>query len=199
MSDDVQVALIQAAVPFLGLALLVALVVVNRAALRGMLGRATRVTFAGVGIEVAADGLRHAARPVSAAVSQRLRERALRLADRTAGMRVLWADDEPLGNSAERSFLRAAGAVVVNVTSTAAALEQLELDDWDVVVTDFSRGGDEGAGIELATQARAKGIVVPFVGYVGTSVPGTPAPFHSVQSTPDGLIDAVLDLADRRA
>lgn len=53
--------------------------------------------------------------------------------------RVLWVDDRPANNEAERGTLRTHGIVFDNVVSTAEALEQLLNERYDLVITDFGR------------------------------------------------------------
>lgn len=200
MSTEVIVALIGAAAASLGIVLVVAVVIANWKAIGRLLDRTTKVSMSGVVLEFAARELQDSKdRPVSAVVSERLRSRADRLRDRVTGMRVLWVDDKPLGNSAERAFLRAAGAVVVNATSTEAGLSALDTDDWDLVITNFRRDEEPREGISFQEQAEKRGHGVPFVGYVGRARRPYPSGFLAVVDQPEELIDRVLDLADRRA
>lgn len=53
--------------------------------------------------------------------------------------RVLWVDDKPANNEIERRTLRAHGIVFDNVVSTAEAIEQLENESYDLVITDLGR------------------------------------------------------------
>ncbi len=175
-------------------------VAVNWGAISKLMERTTKVSAGGMVLEFAARELRDSKdRPVSALVSDRLRSRADRLAGRTEGMRVLWVDDTPLGNSAERGFLRAAGVTVVNAMSTQAGLAALDTDDWDLVITNFRRDDDPREGILFQERAEARGHGQPFVGYVGSARRPYPSGFAAVVDRPEDLIDHVLDVADRRA
>jgi len=53
--------------------------------------------------------------------------------------RVLWVDDKPANNEIERRTLRPHGIVFDNVVSTAEAIEQLENESYDLVITDLGR------------------------------------------------------------
>jgi CheY-like chemotaxis protein len=53
--------------------------------------------------------------------------------------RVLWVDDRPANNEAERKWLRPHGIVFDCVVSTDEALEQLAAESYDLVITDLGR------------------------------------------------------------
>lgn len=53
--------------------------------------------------------------------------------------RVLWIDDKPTNNEGERRLLRQHGIVFDNVVSSAEALEQIELERYELVITDLGR------------------------------------------------------------
>lgn len=53
--------------------------------------------------------------------------------------RVLWVDDKPSNNEAERKWLRPHGLVFDCVVSTDEALQQLESETYDLVITDLGR------------------------------------------------------------
>lgn len=53
--------------------------------------------------------------------------------------RVLWIDDKPSNNEFERKWLRPHGLVFDCVVSTEEALEQLENESYDLVITDLGR------------------------------------------------------------
>lgn len=200
MTTEVWVALIGASAALLAVGLIVVIVIANWRAIGGLMERTTKLGVGGLVLEFAARELRDSKeRPTTAIVSERLRSRAQRLADRTTGMRVLWVDDKPLGNAAERGFLRAAGMTVVNAVSTQAGLAELDSDDWDLVITNFTRGDEPREGILFQQQAEATGHSQPFLGYVGHALRPFPSGFVAVVDQPEDLINHVLDIADRRA
>ena len=53
--------------------------------------------------------------------------------------RVLWVDDRPSNNESERKTLRPHGIVFDNVVSTDEAVEQLQNESYDLVITDLGR------------------------------------------------------------
>ena len=66
--------------------------------------------------------------------------------------RVLWVDDKPANNERERKFLRPDGIVFDNVVSTAEAIEQLQSESYDLVITDLGRqGSSDGSSTAGAT------------------------------------------------
>jgi CheY-like chemotaxis protein len=202
VSNDVWVALIGAVVPFLLLVLGVVLVVIHRKDLGRLVRGASRIKVGLVEVEVAAELLAtRGRRRISRVVAERLARRAAFLADELAGRRIVWVDDQPLWNAAERTFLRTAGLVVTNATDTDGALADLGLDDVDLVITDIDRPEGSAAGVELAARMRERGYDQPIVGYIGHVDRARPLPRHfaALTDTPDELITAVLDILDLAA
>lgn len=199
MSDEVAGALVGAAVPFLLLVLGVVLLIAYWKDLRRLVRNASRIKVGGFELDVAQSTLAASKqRPVSKVVAARLARRAAVIAEDLAGRRVLWVDDEPHGNAAERKFLRAAGLVVTNAVDTGAAMAHLEQDDVDVVITDLRRGDDLQAGEALAKRMRSRGFEQPIVGYIGEVDHSRPLPAHfrALADAPDELISTVFDIIE---
>lgn len=185
-----------------GLLFVVIVVTLNRERLQVLLTRITRVNVAGVQVDLATDDLRNARpeQPVTERSATLLEARIARNVAAVRGRRVLWVDDDPKGNRAERRFLRSAGVWVENVVTTAEALSRLRRDEYDAVITDQAREGSDTAGEELARQARDVGEHVPFVAYVRKlDDRPTPSVFHGVTNRPDELVHLLLDLFERTA
>ena len=79
--------------------------------------------------------------------------------------KVLWVDDHPRNNTAERAALRAFGAQFRLAQSTEQALELLAKTSFAVVVSDMARGDDETAAYSLLYAMRARGDRTPFIIY----------------------------------
>lgn len=84
---------------------------------------------------------------------------------RLAETSVLWVDDEPGNNVVEREALRALGVRVTTSRSTEDALEKLEADGFDLLVTDMGRAGDDEAGYTLLDRLGERGDETPVVVY----------------------------------
>jgi CheY-like chemotaxis protein len=190
-------------IPTLGaLLFVVILVVINRERLAVVLTRITRLSVAGVQVDFAIEDLRNARpeQPVTQRSATLLEARIARNLDAVRGRRVLWVDDDPKGNRAERRLLRSAGIWVENVVTTVEALDRLRRDDYDVVITDQAREGSDTAGEELARRASELGEHVPFVAYVRKlDDRPTPSVFNGVTNRPDQLVHLLLDIFERTA
>lgn len=79
--------------------------------------------------------------------------------------RILWVDDHPENNAAEKRFLEQRGIGVYQVTSTEDALTLLRMYAYGAVVSDMGRGGRPLAGIDLLKAMRARGDSRPFFLY----------------------------------
>lgn len=82
------------------------------------------------------------------------------------GLSLLWADDRPLNNDAERRQLQFRGFRVAAATDTAATLQVLEAGQRvDVVISDMGRPPDAQAGYTLLDEMRSRGFSQPLLIY----------------------------------
>jgi CheY-like chemotaxis protein len=201
-SDAIWVAFINIIPALVVIAALGFLAIKYRKEIPRALSRLQRFSSGGLEIELAIVDLKTAQpdAPVSdenaGAVARRVKHNFAVI----RGGRVLWVDNKPMGNTGERTFLRSAGISVTNALSTEEGLDQLRRDDYDVVITNQSRGGVQNAGEELADLAWAHDSKVPFIAYIGTVDPErpTPAHFRGVTNRPDELVHFVLDVLESR-
>ena len=84
------------------------------------------------------------------------------------GSRVLWVDDRPSNNRYERQALEALGVRVAIATSTEEALEQVERQAFDLIISDMGRPPDARAGYTLLDELRRRGNRIPLVIYAGS-------------------------------
>ncbi len=84
---------------------------------------------------------------------------------RLANARVLWVDDYPENNRYEREALEALGIRFVTARSTLEAMERLQRQHFDVIISDMGREPDEKADYTLLDQARGEGYSIPFIIY----------------------------------
>lgn len=110
-----------------------------------------------------------AAQEAADVVSDVLTARAVRRARRS---RILWVDDIPENNTAERESFEALGIEVVAATTTEQALDFLRTKRFDLVISDMGRPPDERAGYTLLSKMNELKIRVPFLIYAaGGNVP----------------------------
>lgn len=199
MSQEVQVALIEQAVPLLTLTIVVATIVLVRRPLGRLLERATKIGVGGI-LKVSAEPLRTAqpSAPVDERAVRTVERRVERNRDQLTRLRVLWVDDQPENNRTERSYLRDLGVAIVVATSTHEGLSLVDREDPTVVITDIARKDDAVAGLSLASRLAATRPSLPVIGYVGTLQPGVPPGFFGITDRPDTLIHLLLDVAERR-
>lgn len=84
---------------------------------------------------------------------------------------VLWVDDRPDNNRYERAALEALGLRFKLARSTEEALEQLDRQAFDLVISDMGRPPDERAGYTLLDSMRQSGNDLPFIIYAGSRAP----------------------------
>lgn len=193
---------IGAATPLAGLLLVVVLLVVYRKGVRRLIEGAGRVRVGGfVDIEMmvsaVADG---EGKEIPAARLESVAKRFEDARPKMAGLRVLWVDDEPAGNVAERRMLRQLGVVVQTALTSTEAIDHLGRDDYDLVLTDIRRADPDDSGVDMARRIRALGFTTPIVGYVGEVDPERPHPegFRALVDYPDDLLHEVMSVAERR-
>jgi len=81
---------------------------------------------------------------------------------------ILWVDDNPSNNLNERRSLEALGATFVLATSTEDALDQMQRQPFQLVISDLGRPPDSMAGLTLLDKLRASGNSTPFIIYAGS-------------------------------
>ncbi len=118
----------------------------------------------GVIPETSAKEARAAANIVTEAVTPRI----IKCAGKST---VLWVDDRPKNNINERQALEALGVSFVLATSTEEALEKLEQQHFDAIISDMKRPSDPLAGYTLLDKLRSEGDQTPFIIYAGSKVP----------------------------
>jgi CheY-like chemotaxis protein len=88
-----------------------------------------------------------------------------------AEARVLWVDDQPQNNRFERLVMQRLGLTVDLSTSTDDALTRLQLDSYDLVISDMSRPPDLCAGFSLLDSIRDRNDRTPFLIYSSSRSP----------------------------
>ena len=81
---------------------------------------------------------------------------------------VLWVDNRPSNNVHERQALESLGVTFVLATSTEEALEKLNRQTFDAVISDMGRPPDSQAGYTLLGKLRAGGNRIPFIIYASS-------------------------------
>jgi len=122
-------------------------------------------------------------------------------ADLLAAARVLWVDDEPGGNDAERNVLQAFGVTVDVAMDTEEAIHKLETKDYVCIISDMRRPESERAGEILLERARERGVQRWTIFYIMDldTRRGAPAGALGITNRPDHLLHLVLDAVEREA
>ncbi len=90
---------------------------------------------------------------------------------RVEGATILWVDDRPDNNVLERKALEEVGLRFVLSTSTEDALNKIDSQKFDLIVSDMGRSLDRRAGYRLLEALRNRGDQTPFIVYRGHSTP----------------------------
>jgi len=116
------------------------------------------------------------------------------------GSHVLWVDDNPQNNRNERKMFRQLGVLIDIATTTREALGKLDLDEYDLVISDMARCNTATAGLEFLNGFRQKDGVTPVIFYIGVldSQKGVPAGAMGITNRPDELLHLTLDALERR-
>ncbi len=93
--------------------------------------------------------------------------------------RILWVDDNPTNNTYEQNALAKLGAKLVLVKSTTEAMEAIERERFDIVISDFSRRDDPQGGYTLLAELKRS-----------PSTKSIPYLIFSSASTPESIADA---------
>jgi CheY-like chemotaxis protein len=105
------------------------------------------------------------AREIANIVSQAVRPTSVR---RLSNATALWVDDHPANNVYPRRALEAIGIRFTTSLDTTDALEKLERNTYDVIISDMGRPPDNRAGLTLLEELQKHGIRTPVVIYAST-------------------------------
>ncbi len=113
--------------------------------------------------------------------------------------RLLWVDDRPFNNVYERQALEALGFRIATSTSTDDALQKMEGQRYDLIISDMGRPPDDRAGYTLLSAVREFDRRIPFLIYAGSRKPEhqREARSRGAQGTTnraDELLKMVLDV-----
>ena len=85
------------------------------------------------------------------------------------GLRILWVDDRPGNNSSEMDeFAHMGAAAVATATTTKHALEWLQSEPCDIVISDMARPDGREAGLELLSALRRRSDLRPLIIYAAS-------------------------------
>ena len=79
--------------------------------------------------------------------------------------RLLWVDDNPDNNKAEKAYFEKHKITVYQVKSTDEALTSLQLYEFKMIISDMGRGEEVLAGLNLLKELRNNNNPTPFVMY----------------------------------
>jgi|WetSurMetagenome_2_1015567.scaffolds.fasta_scaffold579215_1 CheY-like chemotaxis protein len=138
-----------------------------------------------------ADGLQHLLSETP------ILRRLQRVRDVVKGARVLWIDDHPEWNSWEIALVESLGAQVRTAETTRSA-KALIGKNFDIVISDIAREGNDTEGIDSLPSLRSAAPKTPVVFYVGQlQASGVPAGAFGITNRPDELFHLILDILER--
>ena len=96
---------------------------------------------------------------------------------------MLWVDDHPENNDAERNLLTSRRITVDLARDGNAAVHRLEEKKYDLVLSDMRRDADERAGTKLLQEIMSRGFPVRVIFYATRFDPDLRIPRHAVGMT----------------
>ena len=155
--------------------------------------------------ELDAAAIREAAQSTSIPIEyeelQSAYDRARRLAHVYVGANILWVDDVPENNVWERRVFRSLGANVDAVLNDGETRDQLRRSEYDLVLTDFGRPGDDVQGLikdvlsPMGPYGRAPSVIIYTLNF---DPQRRPAGIFGVTEARDELLDLVTEALHRR-
>lgn len=126
------------------------------------LGAANMKASSDPGAEQQAASNVNQASEIAAVVTQAVKPSSIsRLSEAT----VLWVDDKPANNVYERKSMEALGIRFTLSLDTTDALDKLQLNRYDVIISDMGRGNDRRAGYTLLEEIKKRGNSTPLIFY----------------------------------
>ncbi|MFC3650809.1 response regulator [Dyella humi] len=169
---------------------------IGRDTIRSLLKRVDKVNIGGVELQLR-DDLEAAAvsrnLDIAAYVLGRAARRLACSSKLTEGAKLLWVDDVPDSIVKESRLLEQAGALITRALSTTDALDKINKENFDLILSDIKRDGDDQAGIKFANKLAERKNPPPIVFYVGTVKSPPPQHAFGITNRPDELLHLVLD------
>lgn len=116
--------------------------------------------------------------------------------------RILWVDDYPENNRNERRMFRQLQADIDTANNSNQALEMLQCDIYDLVISDIARDDkDDLNGLQFLSELRKTDPDTPVIFYVGVMLAGKGVPEHAfgITNRPDQLLHLSLDALERKS
>lgn len=124
--------------------------------------------------------------------------RAQRARDMASGARVLWVDDHPEGNRYEILLLESLGIEVVTATNTREAIQRIQTERWNLVLSDVAREHNRSEGLRLLDWLQEQGRGMPVVYYtMRPALPDRPPGSFGMTTQPDELFHLIFDVLER--
>lgn len=116
-------------------------------------------------------------------------------------VRVLWVDDNPDTVMYESGVLQGLGMLVEFAKTSANAMDRLEKEKFQIVISDIRRGDKNTEGLDFMARMRAANMQAPVIYYVSEldKSKGVPLGAFGITDDPNELIHLALDLAERIA
>jgi hypothetical protein len=211
VSDEVVAALIGIVPQLLLILVILVLLVVFRRPLRTqVLPRVSRVSVAGVQVELQPAELRRAFeeqpspidRPLPSEASiDAVRARAERNAAAIRACRAIWIDEHPEWTRAERLALHRIGVFVEPVRSVDEARILIRHGiggrPADVVISDIASDDGSKHDREVVELVQSAEPPIPLIFYVGRVSPGVPPGAFGITNRPEVLWQLVMDVLER--
>ncbi len=114
--------------------------------------------------------------------------------------RFLWIDDEPTNNRNEEKMFRQLNVTIEAAKSSEDAFALLKKNNYDVILSDISRGEESTAGLDFLKEYAKQKDRAPLIFYVGMPDPskGVPAQAFGITHRPDELLHLTLDALERK-
>ncbi|MEX3983988.1 hypothetical protein AB4Y45_33925 [Paraburkholderia sp. EG287A] len=137
----------------------------------------------------------HSPAPLTEAELKPLQARAIQVAAKITGRRILWVDNRIPDK--EYAALTSVGFTLDVVNSTEAALARLDQQGYDLMVTNMRRKEDEFAGVTLLNAMCQRHIYVPGIIYSWGFDPATGVPINAAHAQNRAeLLQLVFDAAE---
>jgi len=164
-----------------------------------LLSRITKVGILGVEIQLRSE-IKRAARAREMPIPQRRMEHLIRRLARSKHLlhctRILWVDDQPLGNVAEMELLRSLCVSIDLAMSSDDARDRLNAGVYDLVLSDMTRDGSR-SGEALIPDVQSSPLKPPIIFYVRAEMSKPEGAFGLTQA-PDKLFELILDALEER-
>jgi CheY-like chemotaxis protein len=120
--------------------------------------------------------------------------------ERAIPFRILWVHDFPTHDISEFRLVNALGVESVYARTSDLAIDFLQKQAFDLIISDIDRDGNRHEGIDFLNRLKELNLLKPLIFYIANydDTRGTPPKTFGITNRPNELLHLVMDVIERK-